>query len=161
VTATSPVAKVSRAPLQRTEQPGRHASIPTSESLLNQDPILIRRPWLQQLFTADVLPFLGLALIIVSWGYGYKLSTYQPHPPLSRASVLRLWVDQRPAAAVVASRPGARPHRPVPTEPSVEAPARLARHSQALRYVVPAPLRGIAISASLIPFRAPPTPSLA
>lgn len=44
---------------------------------------------------------IGLALAVVLWGIGYKLSLYRPHPgPSVRMSVAKLWVGLRKAACV-------------------------------------------------------------
>ena len=44
---------------------------------------------------------IGLALAVVLWGIGYRLSQYRRHPgPSTRVSVAKLWVGPRKAACV-------------------------------------------------------------
>ena len=44
---------------------------------------------------------IGLALAVVLWGIGYRLSQYRPHPgPSTRVGVAKLWVGPRKAACV-------------------------------------------------------------
>jgi hypothetical protein len=44
---------------------------------------------------------IGLALAVVLWGTGYKLSLYRPHPsPSVRVGVAKLWVAPQPRACV-------------------------------------------------------------
>jgi hypothetical protein len=55
--------------------------------------------------TAIVRPLaiglIGLAVAVVLWGIGYRLSLYRPHPdPSVRMGVARLWVGSRKAACV-------------------------------------------------------------
>jgi hypothetical protein len=48
---------------------------------------------------------LGLALAVVLWGIGYKLSLYRPHPaPAVRAGVAKLWVGPRNSGCLRSSR---------------------------------------------------------
>jgi hypothetical protein len=57
---------------------------------------------------------IGLALAVVLWGMGYKLSLYRAHPsPAVRAGVAKLWVGPRSAAYIKsAPRKAAPPSAP-------------------------------------------------
>jgi hypothetical protein len=47
----------------------------------------------------------GLALAVVLWGLGYKLSLYHRHPdPATRTPVAKLWLAPRPAGLAPAAR---------------------------------------------------------
>jgi hypothetical protein len=49
-------------------------------------------------FSPCALGLLALAIAIALWGFGYKLSRYDPHPSAaSRASIAKLW-DKRPGS---------------------------------------------------------------
>ena len=59
--------------------------------------------------TAIVRPLaiglIGLALAVVLWGIGYRLSLYRPHPdPSVRMGVAKLWVGSRKAVCVSNAR---------------------------------------------------------
>jgi len=48
---------------------------------------------------------IGLALAVVLWGIGYRLSLYRPHPaPSARAGVAKLWVGPRDSICIKSSR---------------------------------------------------------
>jgi hypothetical protein len=48
---------------------------------------------------------IGLALAVVLWGIGYRLSLYRPHPaPSARADVAKLWVGPRDSICIKSSR---------------------------------------------------------
>lgn len=47
-------------------------------------------------FQPWTLCLLGLAIAVVLWGFGYKLSRYNPHPDTAlRATVAKLWNKQQ------------------------------------------------------------------
>lgn len=51
------------------------------------------KPW--------ALGLIGLAIAIALWGFGYKISRYNPHPaPSSRASVAKLWDKHQDIAQI-------------------------------------------------------------
>lgn len=112
----------------------------------------------QQFCRPGVLGFLSLAVMVGAWGYGYKLSQYLPHP-VTRASATRMMVEHRNNTILVP------PHRLVSPRKlrdelhfavfSTDVP----HLSRDLSLFIPAPLRPAFRVSSLIPFRAPPTPS--
>jgi hypothetical protein len=63
----------------------------------------------KKLRTAIVRPLaiglIGLAIAVVLWGIGYRLSLYRPHPdPSVRMGVAKLWVGSRRAVCVSNAR---------------------------------------------------------
>lgn len=123
----------------------------------------------RQFFRPQVLALLALAVIWAGFVYGYKLSQYQQHPEVSRASLTRAWVDHRNDSLTVVSselvRPQVRPSKSLGLALfSAAAPTlRIAHRSPDLVFDEPAPVREACLFSSLIPFRAPPftNPSLA
>jgi len=70
-------------------QPSSHPLTPTS---------FTKRHIPAGTFRPCSLGLLGLAIAIALWGFGYKLSRYNPHPSAaSRASIAKLW-DKRPGS---------------------------------------------------------------
>jgi hypothetical protein len=60
--------------------------------------ILVTRTGRRHIFRPLGIRLIVLALAIVLWGIGYRLSQYRPHPdPSARASVTKLWVGPRKA----------------------------------------------------------------
>ena len=105
-----------------------------------------------------VLAFTGLALAIVLWGFGYRLSLYQAHPP-SQSLKVKLWDRQdnsQPKLAVVLAK-------------APEIPAALAAQTviPARREPAPEPVATIRIAvcfanfAYLAPLRSPPIANVA
>lgn len=104
------------------------------------------------------LGFAGLALSVILWGLGYKLSLYHLHPdPASRTPVAKLWISPRPAGCVPAAR--AEAHR-IPVAHALVThsafPARLA--FSGLLPDLAAPL--LFSSGTSLPSRSPPPQSL-
>lgn len=66
-----------------------------------------RRSRWKALVRPGTLGLLALSLSVFLWGYGYKLSLYQPHrSPQARASVAKLWVESKSSGALhVPARP--------------------------------------------------------
>ncbi len=115
-------------------------------------------PSLRELLRPCVLGFVGLAIAVTLWGFGYKLSLYL-HPPntVSRVSVARLWFEQRNSFVAATPRPGARANGFSRLHP-FEVPAqRFPRLSPGVTCVVPYDARGVRIFHSLIPSRGPPS----
>ena len=55
------------------------------------------RPW--------TLGLVGLAITVALWGYGYKISRYNPHlDAASRASFAKLWDKHQDASQILASK---------------------------------------------------------
>jgi hypothetical protein len=53
---------------------------------------LFRSARLPRILRPATLAFIGLALAVALWGFGYKLSRYNPNPDVStKASVAKLW----------------------------------------------------------------------
>ena len=107
----------------------------------------------RQFCSPSALGCLGLALAIVLWGYGYRLSVYQPHrDAASRTLAAKLWVDQRHSACAAS---GQQQH------PPSEAPEPSPLHSFHLvcvcaLIVLPTRVRCARSSKSLLPLRSPP-----
>ncbi len=101
----------------------------------------------------SALGCLGLALAIVLWGYGYRLSVYQSHrDAASRTLAAKLWVDQRHSACTVGVQQ---------QHPPSEAPEPSPLHSFHLVCVCalvvgPMRVRFARSSKSLLPLRSPP-----
>lgn len=65
---------------------------------------------LLELFRPSVLSVLALILIVGGWTYGYRLSHYEHISNVTKASTIRMWVDQRHALVAVPVEQQARPH---------------------------------------------------
>ena len=65
----------------------------------------------RRLFRPWALLFIGLAISVALWGFGYKLSRYNPHPnAASRSSLAKLWdkhqdISQLASASEAAAQP--------------------------------------------------------
>ena len=120
----------------------------------------------RQFFRPRVLILLSLAVMYAGFIYSYKLSQYQQHPELSRASLTRAWVDHRNDSIATVSHQRvtpAGPDRLLALAVIAIAALRIAPRSPDLVLEHPAPVREAFLFSSLIPFRAPPSthPSLA
>lgn len=119
----------------------------------------------RQFFRPQVLILFSLAVIWAGFIYGYKLSQYQHHPEVTRASLTRAWVDHRNDSIATVSHQQVRPAALLPlTLLTVTILAlRVAHRTPDLILEQPAPAREAFLFSSLIPFRAPPStrPSLA
>jgi hypothetical protein len=117
-----------------------------------------RYPSLRQVFRPGALGFIGLAIAVALWGFGYKLSLYYPRADsTSRVPVAKLWIKQRNAPVAAASSLKAKSHR-IPG--SQVFPLRiqgLRRLARAVACIVPVCRRGVTYFDFLIPFRSPPT----
>lgn len=114
-------------------------------------------PTWKQIFRPCALGILGLAIAVVLWGTGYKLSLYHRHlvPPVP---VAKLWVESRNASLAVASGLKAKSHFVSDSQTYFDPIQRLPHHSRASVCVLSVCTRDIAYFGFLIPFRSPPPP---
>ena len=114
-------------------------------------------PSWRQIFRPCALGIIGLAVAVVLWGFGYKLSLYYRHSaPSSRVPVAKLWIESRDASEAAASRLKVNSHY-VSGSPSFSYPIqRLPRLSRAVAYIPPVCTLDLVYFDSLIPFRSPP-----
>lgn len=63
-----------------------------------------------ELFRPSVLSVLALILVVGGWTYGYRLSHYQHISNVTKASTIRMWVDQRHASVAIPVEQHIRPH---------------------------------------------------
>ena len=116
----------------------------------------------RQFFRPQVLMLLTLAIIWAGFIYGYKLSQYQRHPEVTKASLARAWVDHRHDSIGTVTRQQIRPAKLLALVLVTTAALRMARRTPDLILDEPAFAREAFLFSSLIPFRAPPShPSLA
>lgn len=113
-------------------------------------------PSLKQIFRPCALGTLGLAIAVVLWGAGYKLSLYHRHPTPSPVPVAKLWIESRNASLAVASGLKAKPHLVSSSQAFINPIQRLPHHSHAGVCMLSVPTRDIAYLGFLIPFRSPP-----
>lgn len=114
-------------------------------------------PLWRQIFEPHALGLIGLAIAVVLWGGGYKLSLYHRHAtPSSRIPVAKLWIESRNASLAATSRLKAKSHLnfvsqvfPVPIQ-------RFPRLGCVVDCILPVCRRGVAYFDFLIPFRSPP-----
>ena len=111
----------------------------------------------KQIFTPCALGILGLAIAVVLWGTGYKLSLYHRHP-VPPVPVAKLWVESRNASLSVASGLKAKSHFVSDSQASFYPIQRFPYHSRASVCVLSVCMRDIAYFGFLIPFRSPPPP---
>lgn len=114
------------------------------------------------IFRPCALGFLALAIAVALWGFGYKLSRYDPHPSAaSRASIAKLWDKQPASFPTNASSHGCRAHLPSGTQPpwlSVPSPHR--KETSAALDIDRQEERASGPIRSLIPSRSPPVSAL-
>jgi hypothetical protein len=102
------------------------------------------------------LEIIGLAIAVVVWGAGYKLSLYHRHATLSSAPVAKLWIESRNASVSAASRFKAKSHL-VPGSQAFSVPIqRLPHFSRTVACILPVCTRGVAHFDFRIQFRSPP-----
>jgi hypothetical protein len=104
-----------------------------------------------------VLGIVGLALAVVLWGYGYRLSLYHRNAaPSARIPVAKLWIEPRSASAAATSRLKINLHLPPGSQAlSVRIP-RLPSLTRAAACIPPLNECCAAFVDLLIPSRAPP-----
>jgi hypothetical protein len=117
----------------------------------------------RQFFQPRVLSLLSLAVIWAAFIYGYKLSQYQQHPEVTKASLARAWVDHRNDSIGSVPNQQIRPAKLLALVLVTTAALRISHRVPDLVLDEPAPVREAFLFSSLIPFRAPPstTPSQA
>jgi hypothetical protein len=121
-------------------------------------PMLCGCSSLKQRFRPCALGIIGLAIAVVLWGAGYKLSLYHRHATRSPVPVAKLWIESRNASVTAASRFKAKSHL-VPDSQAFSVPTqRLPHLSRAVACILPVCTRGVAHFDFLIPFRSPPPP---
>jgi hypothetical protein len=116
-----------------------------------------RYPSRKQLFRPWAVGFIGLAIVVALWGFGYKLSLYHRHvEPSARALVAKMWIETRNPSATTASVSKAKSH----LFPGSHALFVLVQERPKLNRAVPRSLpltaRCIEYLVSLIPSRSPP-----
>jgi hypothetical protein len=129
-----------------------------------QKPVLNLRTWTLGCFRAwrqvsgpCTLGIVGLAIAVVLWGYGYKLSLYYRDAASSaRIPVAKLWIESRSASVAATSSLKASSHL---AHRSLALSVRIQRFPGLSRIVACIPLlseRRVAFFDLLIPSRAPP-----
>jgi hypothetical protein len=110
----------------------------------------------KQIFRPCALGIIGLAIAVVLWAAGYKLSLYLRHATASSLPDAKLWIESCNASETTASRFKAKSHL-VPGSQAFSVPMqRLPRFSSAVTRILPLCARDVACFGSLIPFRSPP-----
>jgi hypothetical protein len=126
--------------------------------------VLIIRPQTQsqysswrQIFRPCFLGFIGLAIAVTLWGYGYRLSLYHPPvDPSQRASVAKMWIGPRSASVAAASSLKANWHFVAGAQAAVATVQRLPGMCRAVAYILPLCERHAVLFDLLVPSRAPP-----
>jgi len=116
-----------------------------------------RYPAWRQVSGPCALGIVGLAIAVVLWGYGYKLSLYHRNTSHSgRIPVAKLWIEPRGASVATASSIKAISHlAPGPQAFSARI-QRLPSPSRAVACIPPLNECCVAFFSFLIPSRAPP-----
>lgn len=114
-------------------------------------------PWKQR-FRPCTLGFIGLAILVALWGYGYKLSLYhRDDQHAARGLVAKLWIEPRHTSALPASKLKAKSHV-IPGSHALLFPIQVVPNlRRAVNSILPPPARDIAYSNLLIPSRSPPS----
>jgi len=101
---------------------------------------------------------LVLAIAVALWGYGYKISLYNPDPNSAvRASVAKLWVERRCAEILTHPNHKSAPRINADSQSLPVAPQGSRRLDALLFSNRSGYLRATSSAASLIPSRAPPS----
>ena len=109
-----------------------------------------------QIFRPCALGIIGLAIAVVLWGAGYKLSLYHRHATPSSVPVAKLWIESRQAFVTAVSRFKAKSHL-VPGSQALSALIpRLPRLSSTVASILPVCVRDIDYFVFPIPSRSPP-----
>jgi hypothetical protein len=104
-----------------------------------------------------VLGIVGLAIAVVLWGYGYKLSLYHRNSdPSGRVPVAKLWIEPRGASVAAASSIKAISNFVAGSQASVATVPPLPSMSRTLACILPRCEHRTILSDSLVPSRAPP-----
>lgn len=113
-------------------------------------------PSWRQILRPCALGIIGLAIAVVVWGAGYKLSLYHRHATPTPAPVAKLWIESRHAFVTAVSRFKAKSHL-VPGSQALSVPIqRLPRLSSAVASIPPVCVRDVACFDLPIPSRSPP-----
>lgn len=145
------------------ELPGRSlstifASAPETGVLRTRTPAQCPYPPWKQIFRPCTLGFVGLAIVVALWGYGYKLSLYHRHDQnSSRVSVAKMWIEPRLASAVPASKLKARPHVYPGSQALSLSIQKFPNLKCAVTFTLPLVTRDVAYINLLIPSRSPPS----
>jgi len=109
-------------------------------------------------FSPCAIGIVGLALAVVLWGTGYRLSLYHHHATSSVIPVAKLWIESRNASMATASRLKTKSHL-IPCSQVFSAPIqRLPLYSRTLVCILCVCPRDVAYFSFLVPFRSPPVP---
>jgi hypothetical protein len=115
-------------------------------------------PLWKQLFKPCALGILGLAIAVVLWGTGYKLSLYHRHPAPSPVPVAKLWIESRNASLAVASGLKTKSHFVSDSQTYLDPIQRLPQQGRAGVCILSVCTHDVAYFGFLIPFRSPPPP---
>lgn len=119
-------------------------------------------PFSRRLFRPWAIGFIGLAIAVASWGYGYKISRYNPHPDASsHAFFAKMWDKHQDVTQVAgATKACSQPHLQLELHAALlllrqppTAAERVCRESDE-------PKRIPALFRSLVPLRSPPSDNL-
>jgi hypothetical protein len=111
-------------------------------------------PSWRQIFRPCALGIIGLAIAVVLWGAGYKLSLYHRHATPSSVLVAKLWIESRHAFVTAVSR--FKSHLVPGSQAQSVLIQRLPRLSSAVASILPVWVRDIAYFDFPIPSRSPP-----
>jgi hypothetical protein len=114
----------------------------------------------KRVFRPCALGFIGLAIAVALWGFGYKLSRYTLHPDsLTRTSVAKLWDKHQDAGQVIASKLNAEAQLRLKLY-AVLTSLQNAPEPDPVAFRAPDDVENVPSSfRSLIPFRSPPSRS--
>jgi hypothetical protein len=115
-------------------------------------------PLWRQIFRPCTLGIIGLAIAIVLWGAGYKLSLYHRHATPSSVPVAKLWIESRNASMTAASGFKAKSYLISGSQAFFVPIQLLPRLSRAVASILIVCVRDVAYFDFLIPFRSPPPP---
>jgi hypothetical protein len=112
-------------------------------------------------FRPYAIGFIGLAIAVFLWGFGYKLSLYHPHPtPTSQASVAKMWVKSRNDLAAGPRKLNATQDLIPGSQVFVASGLQLTAPAKDVPCGTPEVARTAATSVFLIPSRSPPSSCL-
>lgn len=111
----------------------------------------------KQLFRPWAVGFIGLAIVVALWGFGYKLSLYHRHAePSARVLVAKMWIETRNPSATTASVSKAKSHLFPGSQALFVLVEERPRLNRAVAHSLPLTARCIEYLVSLIPSRSPP-----
>lgn len=121
---------------------------------------LFRSSRLPRILRPATLAFIGLALAVALWGFGYKLSRYNPNQDVStKASVAKLWDEHHTLSADSAPTVRVIPAQSVDVHllaalPTLQSTPRVLGYCTVEQQSLPSgPFK------ALLPLRSPPSPS--